>query len=143
MWPEVSASSIEATAREYLGTPWHHDARLKGVGIDCTGLLVCVLTELGVPVEDHRGYGMGDEIDRLLEGLGEHCDPLEEGAAEWPGDILVYRGRLMWHHCGFRSAGGMIHSYASPSVMRVVEQPLDESWFSRLHSVWRYKGAVN
>ncbi len=34
-------------ARSYIGTPFHHQGRLPGVGLDCAGVIVCALAECG------------------------------------------------------------------------------------------------
>ena len=49
-------SRIVATAREYLLTPFHHQGRKKGVGIDCVGLIACVGHELGILDYDCTDY---------------------------------------------------------------------------------------
>ncbi len=38
----TSGSDVVRTARTWLGTPYHHQGRLKGVGVDCAGLLIGV-----------------------------------------------------------------------------------------------------
>ena len=38
----VTGQDVVAEARRWLGTPWRHQARLRGVGVDCGGLVVCV-----------------------------------------------------------------------------------------------------
>jgi cell wall-associated NlpC family hydrolase len=82
-WPPLRPNEIVEKAREFLGTPWHHDARIKGVGIDCTGLLACTLAELGVPVQDQRGYNLGDQYDQMRDAVAVHADligiPAKEG----------------------------------------------------------------
>jgi cell wall-associated NlpC family hydrolase len=37
---------IVTQARGWIGTPFHHQARLKGIGCDCLGLCVGVALEL-------------------------------------------------------------------------------------------------
>ena len=58
-----TASPIVDQARTWLGTPFHHQARLKGKGCDCLGLVVGVADEL----ELVNAYGIHlswyDEID--------------------------------------------------------------------------------
>ena len=41
----MSAAHV-ASARGWLGTPYHHQASLKGVGCDCLGLLRGVWREV-------------------------------------------------------------------------------------------------
>ena len=72
-------------ARDYLGTPYHHQARLKGHGIDCVGLVVCVARELGVlPFDvDVTGYSRIPDGKALMHHLHAHMDlPLREAYEE-------------------------------------------------------------
>ena len=39
---------VVAAAREWIGTPYHHMADVKGVGFDCAMLLVRVFCDLGL-----------------------------------------------------------------------------------------------
>ena len=42
------SNTIVTQARTWIGTPFHHQARLKGKGCDCLGLIVGVVDELGL-----------------------------------------------------------------------------------------------
>src|SRR5579884_2897639 len=131
IWPSLTPDQIVAKAREFIGTKWHHDARLKGIGIDCSGLVICTFQELGVPVEDVRGYSPNaDSFELMRRTMDSYLQPVQGDRR--PGDVILFRGRLMYNHCGFFAfsdgAPSLIHAYSSPSIMRVVEQPLDDSW---------------
>ena len=39
----TTRTDVVAAAREWLGTPFHHQARLRGVGVDCVGLVIGVI----------------------------------------------------------------------------------------------------
>lgn len=141
--PTIDPWSIVAKAREYIGTPWHHTARVKGHGIDCAGLLVCVSQDLGVPVSDMTSYTLGDEYELMVGTIEQYCRKLRDNEHLIPGDILVFRGRMMTNHCAFYNGDdGIIHAYNSPSVKRVVEHGLDDSWRDRIVGRYRYKGIV-
>jgi len=135
----INGEQIVACAREYIGTPWYHTGRLKGIGIDCAGLIYCVLNELGFNVQDSTDYTLDDQFDILMEYVNSQCDQVSfEDVTD--GDILVFRARMMYNHCGFyTSKNTVIHAYNSPSVYRVVEQLLDEGWISRIYGVYRVK----
>lgn len=45
----VTREAIIAAARSWLGTPYHHQASLKGVGSDCLGLIRGIWRELYGP----------------------------------------------------------------------------------------------
>ena len=122
----ITGKNIVTQARTWLGTPWHHAARCKNAGVDCVGLLVGVLQEVGYPVQDFAAYDLGDQFSELLRRIELHADPVADGDVR-AGDILVFRARLMYNHCGWANgAGGVIHAWRS--VGKVVEHPLDAHW---------------
>ena len=50
-------AEVVATARGWIGTPYHHAADIKCAGVDCAMLLVRVYADLGlVPPFDPRPY---------------------------------------------------------------------------------------
>src|SRR5579871_1969259 len=110
---------IAQKAREYLGTPWHHAGRVKGRsgGVDCGGLVYCVLTELGATMplfKSYSGYTLDDNFDRMkatAEEYGERLSDLQVGELPEPGSILLFRGHLMTHHCGiFTPQNTIVHA---------------------------------
>ena len=52
----LAINKIVKLARECLGTPYIHQGRHKGVGLDCAGLVAYVLDGLNLPYNDMRGY---------------------------------------------------------------------------------------
>lgn len=131
---------IESKAREYIGTPWHHRGRKKGVGVDCVGLLVCVYRELGVEVFDLVEYSLSDHFSLLIKEVLKHGRLVKSEDSPVAGDIVIFRGRDMHNHCGIHtSAGTFIHSYSSPAVMQVMESKYTPYWLSRVHSYIRSK----
>lgn len=141
-------NNIVAQARTWLGTPFHHQARLKGKGCDCLGLIVGVVDELGL--EDRNGMKLAayDEVTyskepdgayliQKLTGLLEEV-PIAEARA---GDLALFKVRENPQHLAilsdYEGALGMIHSFA-PS-RRVVEHRLDDEWKSKIIKVFRWQ----
>ena len=129
----ISGDQIVATAREYIGTPWTHKGRIKGIGVDCVGLLVGVFSELGLEVVDNLEYSSGDEIELLKKTLKNH-GVKRKGKAK-KGDVVVFRNttsvgsQAMLNHVGIITGDEtFIHAWSTPSAMRVVETPLDSFW---------------
>ncbi len=137
----MSAPTVELrtrvvmSARSWIGTPYRHQASLKGVGCDCLGLLRGVWRDVigpepgAVPpyAADWAGHGLGE---MLLEAAVSHL--IEIGiATPRPGDVLLFRWRrhLPVMHCGLVSAPGlMIHAHEGAAVTEV---PLPASWMRR------------
>jgi NlpC/P60 family putative phage cell wall peptidase len=141
-------NNIVAQARTWLGTPFHHQARLKGKGCDCLGLIVGVVEELGL--EDRNGMRLAayDEVTyskepdgayliQKLTGLLEEV-PIAEARA---GDLALFKVRENPQHLAilsdYEGGLGMIHSFA-PS-RRVVEHRLDDEWKSKIIKVFRWQ----
>jgi len=117
-------------ARSYVGTPYHHQARVPGVGIDCVGILVCIVREIGiVPAEwDYNNYLSEAQDDALLDILNQY---LVTTASPESGDVLTFRmGRWPHHVAVLSGENTIIHSYAS--IGRVVETNLDEVMRNRI-----------
>lgn len=140
----LDGNEFVRVAREYIGTPWVHDARLKGVGVDCVGLIVCALAELGVDVPDERGYSRDDEFDRMTSRIEAQCTMLLDHEASWPGDLVVFRGPRITNHVGiYTDTENFIHAWNSPTVSAVVEMPFDAYWTGKIHSRWSYRGLTS
>jgi cell wall-associated NlpC family hydrolase len=127
-------------ARSYLGTPFHHQAREKGVGIDCIGLLVGVAQEMGWPIDDVTDYSRDPDGKSLIANLRSQLDPVPIGE-QVDGDVAVFwmvRPHLP-AHVGILTKRGVVHTYAK--IGKVVEHGMGSIWSKRLHSVWRYREA--
>ncbi len=142
------AEDIVAQARTWLGTPFHHQARLKGKGCDCLGLIVGVVDELGLKDAHGRLLSSYDEITYPKEPDGAYLiEKLTDILLEVPiadaraGDLALFKVRENPQHLAilsdYENTLGMIHSFA-PS-RRVVEHRLDDDWKSRLLKVYRWQ----
>ena len=126
---------VEA-ARSYVGTPFHHQARAKGVGVDCVGLVVCAARDAGYAVEDTTVYARdpdGRSLVAALEGQMDRVDGLWE-----EGDVLTFwvvRPDLP-QHLGVYAGRTMIHARIGKAV---AEHRLTPAILSKLHSVWRLR----
>ena len=141
-------NNIVAQARTWLGTPFHHQARLKGKGCDCLGLIVGVVDELGL--EDRNGMRLAayDEVTYSKEPDGAYLIQKLTGLLEEvpthqarAGDLALFKVRENPQHLAilsdYEGALGMIHSFA-PS-RRVVEHRLDDEWKSKIIKVFRWQ----
>ena len=123
----MTKQQIVNTAREWLETPYHHQARAIGVGVDCIGLVLGVLRELGVYTFDFTDYDRTPDSTVLLSLLEAHCTPTDSPE---PGDIHLFRIKRNPQHVGIVSDIGLIHAYQG--VGKVVEHTLDEFWQHRI-----------
>lgn len=134
----ATRAQVLAEARRWLGTPFHHQGRLIGVGVDCVGLVVGVARALGIGVEDRCGYARLPDGASLAAELQRQLRPLPLGRAA-PGDVLLLRIRRQPQHVGFLGeAATLIHAYSGAD--RVVETPLTGWWWQRVLTAYRFPG---
>lgn len=123
-------SAVVAEALTWLGTPYHHHARIKGAGVDCAQILcavfeACALVphiELGnYPCEWHLHHS-----DELYIGWLEKVGA-RQVALPTPGDIALFRfGRCFSHGSIVVDTDTVVHSYLGHGVhlSRFSEAPL-------------------
>lgn len=131
----MNAAPVVAAARRFVGTPFQHQARLPGVGLDCAGLVVCALREAGQPVEDLDNYGRIPAqglFERMVERQCARIEPADLQA----GDLILFAFREAPQHIAiYTEAGTIIHSHQA--VHGVVEHDFDASWRARMRGCYR------
>jgi NlpC/P60 family putative phage cell wall peptidase len=131
---------VVRVARTWLGTPYHHQGRVKGAGVDCAGLLVGVAKELGLSDFDVTGYSGRPNGDSLTRVCQEQMTPitLEKLSA---GDVLLFKFEAHAGHLGiFIGDNTLIHSYMPRR--QVVEHSLDARWWSLVAGQYRLPGVI-
>jgi len=135
----TSRNRIVTEARCWIGTPYLHQASVKGAGADCLGLLRGVWRAV-----------LGFEPEKVPFYTEDWAEParreaLTEAAERWlvpkmladavPGDVLVFRMRAgsIAKHVGIQTETGacprFVHSYTHHGV---IESPLSLPWQRRI-----------
>lgn len=122
-----SRADVCTRALSWQGTPWHHRARLRGVGVDCAQLLIAVYSEAGL----FDAFDPGDyPIDSMLHSDREifrgWCERYgRQVPAPQPGDAVVWKFGRCYSHGGIVLdwPGRVLHAYR-PFGM-VCETPAD------------------
>lgn len=122
MTPEL-IDRIVKEARSWIGTPYHHKSMIKGVGVDCGGLLYQVYKPI-IPAigtfpssyaEDWSMHKDDNEIylDFIMPYVIEVPFPIVGGVSVWKygrnyahGSIVVADGR--WVHAYGRTSHGQV-----------------------------------
>ena len=136
--PNTSGLEIAREAQSWIGTPYVHQARVRGVGVDCVGLVTCVAADLGYPHYADLRYWHMPEGDQILIELDRLFDPVQPQLSE-PGDVLAFAWRRQAQHIGIRTQHGFVHADNSAAVKMVVEVSLDYKWRGRLAGAWRWR----
>ncbi|MDM9620045.1 peptidase P60 [Rhizobium sp. AC44/96] len=139
----TTADRVLACAEGWIGTPYRHQASLKGVGCDCLGLIRGIWRELyGEEPEVPRPYAPDwaerSGEDRLMNAAYRHFDTSLSLAEALPGDLLLFRWRpdVAAKHAGILAdERHFIHAYEQAAV---ISSPLVPSWRRRVAAVFRF-----
>lgn len=121
--------AVVAEALTWCKTPWHHQARVKGAGVDCGQLLAAVYEATGVLPHVEAGsyprdFMLNRSEERMLALVLEHA---HEVPAPGPGDIALWRfGRCHSHAAIVTAWPKVIHAYV-PAGMVTEDNALTNS----------------
>lgn len=144
----IEPSAIIAEARSWLGTVFHHQAAIKGVGCDCVGLITGTGAAFGWQPDPQqfkrfRNYAKLPNPGRMLEALNLFLVPVDGPPALADILYLQWRTDLPTHLAIFADLDGrptIIHALSEAGI--VIEHGYVDPWPGRLHSVWRYPFAT-
>jgi cell wall-associated NlpC family hydrolase len=135
---DVTGMEVVRVARGFLGTPFRHQGRMPGRGLDCAGVIVCAARALGLSGYDVAGYGRLPSDDAMADHLrAAGCRDIANGS---PGDIYLMRFETDPQHLACITDIGVLHAYAE--IGRVVEHRLDAVWRGRIVRAFRLPGIV-
>lgn len=138
----MTRADVIAEALTWVGTPWRHQACLKGVAVDCIGLIAGVALACGsadaqrfMDTPACRNYGRTPDPTVLLAACAEFMDPTD---APVPGDVLVLRFEIEPMHFAFlMPAGYILHAWSS---FGVVHHRYNDTWRGRTLGAWSLRG---
>lgn len=142
--------AIIKEARRWIGTPFRHQASLRGIGCDCAGLIKGVgMARNLVSLDENEwravsSYGRQPRPDRMGAVLKRFLVQIEPGDA-LAGDIvwMEWRKGLPMHLAllsEFNSRPTIIHAFSDFSA--VVEHGYNKEWSDKAMAWWRYPGLV-
>ena len=121
-------------ARGWIGTPYHHQASVTGVGTDCLGLVRGVWRELygsdpELPPAYTRDWAGASGHETLLDAARRHL--IERDRSQiLPGDVLIFRLRPSLpakHAAILTTPSTMVHAMERCPVSEVAFSP----WWRR------------
>jgi hypothetical protein len=132
----ATRAQVVAVARSYLGTPFHHQGRRPGVGLDCAGVPICVSRQLGLvpPDFDIGGYARRPDGRSLQAYCEQHMrrvrfEDIQPGDAvlvSWKDGPPQHLGIIYPHAYDFADGRrwlGMVHAEEQKHA-RVIETRL-------------------
>ncbi len=142
-------SVVVDAARVWIGTPYVHQASVRGAGCDCLGLIRGIWRDVqGVEPQAVPAYPIGWAEAGCAEALWEAAahyftaKPVSDAAS---GDVLLFRMRdgAIAKHLGVQTATGarprFIHSYQGHGV---IENDLTLPWARRIVARFSFPSEV-
>ena len=143
----IERDAIVQTARGWIGTPYLHQASVKGAGCDCLGLVRGVWRELYGDEPQETGayspdWAEATRQERLADAGFRHL--VHIGVQDFAtGDVLLFRWRanVPAKHCAIAtSRETMIHAHDGA---RVCEVALSVFWKRRIAYAFRLPGVAH
>lgn len=138
----ILKANIVAAARRYVGTPFHHQARVPGIGLDCMGVPSCALQEAGDPRRRRVNYPRSPN-GTLLRELDAQFGRIDPAQAE-DGDLVIFvlqcAPRHPWHG-GLLDGDKVIHACAA--ARQVVRETLTDELRSRIVAAYDLTAVPN
>ena len=143
----IDRASIVRMARHWIGTPYHHQMSVRGVGTDCLGLVRGIWRGLygtePQPVPAYtRDWAEAERAETLLSAARAHFIPVDTGDAA-PGDILVFRYRqgFVAKHVGILTGpSSLIHACEGAPVCEIALSPW---WRRRVAAAFAFPGITS
>jgi NlpC/P60 family putative phage cell wall peptidase len=149
-----SRQQIITEAREWIGTRFHHQGRVKKTmahrgGCDCIGLLIGVADAVGLNHHgmsfsslDRKDYAKLPDGVKLRAAFSYYLQEISTFEAD-RADILLFRFDKDPQHVGMISDKmgeqyQLIHCYAQ--ARGVVEHRLDKHWQEKIVAAFRFYG---
>ena len=147
----LTRTAIVAEARAWIGTPYRHQASLRGVGCDCLGLIrgvwrAVVGDEPQSAPPYSRDWAEASGEEALAQAARAHLIEIEPSQFQ-PGDVLMfrYRERYPAKHAAIVTACDqigpalMVHAHDGATVAEVAISPW---WRRRLAYAFRFPGVI-
>ncbi len=138
-------AAVVAEAMTWIGTKYHHAARVKGAGVDCGQLPLAVFEAVGlIPPVDPGTYPhdwhMHQDEERYLAIVERFCDRLPDGAQPLPGDLALYRfGRCISHGAIVIEWPVVLHSHIEAGAVVLDDTLANQGLAKRLRGCWRLR----
>lgn len=138
----IQRADIVAAARAWIGTPYHHQASVRGIGADCLGLVRGVWrdvyrSDVSVPAAYTRDWAEASQRETMLEGARQYLIGIDKSELA-AGDVVVFRlrsGTVAKHAAIVATDATMIHAIEGVAACEVALSPW---WRRRIAGAFRF-----
>ena len=144
--PCLTPEEVVACVRQWIGTPYHHQASRKAVGCDCLGLVRGVWREIygreaERPPPYSRDWAEASRTESMLAAADRYFNRIKLSDIQL-GDVVVFRLRagFVAKHTGILTSDEtMVHAMERSVVSEVALGPW---WRRRLAGAFRFPGVT-
>lgn len=138
----IQRADVVAAARAWIGTPYHHQASVRGIGADCLGLVRGVWrdvyrSDVPVPAAYTRDWAEASQRETMLEGARQYLIGIDKSKLA-AGDVVVFRlrpGMVAKHAAIVATEATMIHAMEGVAACEVALSPW---WRRRIAGAFRF-----
>ncbi|MEM8828755.1 MAG: hypothetical protein AAGE96_05290 [Cyanobacteria bacterium P01_G01_bin.19] len=107
----IAPEKVTQTALTLVDTPFQHQGRKPGLGLDCIGVPIVVAQQLGLGDFDEVEYSRNPD-GQLKQKIETVCEPI----FLQPGALLIFKISVEAQHCGIftgigSGADGLVHAW--------------------------------
>jgi cell wall-associated NlpC family hydrolase len=133
----MKKEDLAAAAMSMVGTPFHAQGRVPGVGLDCIGLVACVARACDIPHEDKAAYPLrpNGELQPALDAQLVRVDGEPQA-----GDVLLmaFEKQPPHHVAMFVGNQQFVHAYVT--ARKTALQSYTEFWRQKVVAIYRFPG---
>jgi cell wall-associated NlpC family hydrolase len=138
--PAEGRAAVVAEAKTWLGTPWIHQARDKGYGVDCGQLLAAVFEAVGlvepVPIAPYSQDWALHRSEPIMQNIVERYAVKTDGDP-LPGDVVLFQfGRSLSHGGIVLLWPLIVHAYLNERAVVVGDVSTNPDLLERLAGRW-------
>lgn len=113
---QFQRDAVIAETKSWIGTPWHHQARVKGAGVDCANHVIASYYNPGLiidiqPGNYERDWHIHKNEERFLTFVPSFAVEIPKEKA-LPGDLILFRiGRVFSHGAVLVATDQICHAW--------------------------------
>jgi cell wall-associated NlpC family hydrolase len=143
----ITRADVVSEGLTWLGTPWLHQARLKGIGADCIGFIGGVAVALGIRgasewarAPEFHNYGPQPQAKLMLAGCARFLDPIALADVQLADVLMLRFERDPMHFALVSRVAPLYVLHALSTAGKVTEHRVDATWANRIVRAWRFRG---
>ena len=134
----ITREQLVTEALTWVGTPFHHMARVKGVGADCVGVILGAAWAVGLEVWDVKRYARVPANGQFEAAVDAQTEAVEL-ADVLPGDLMKFTWTTEPQHIAMVVSINpvrILHAYAQVGSCIVTD--FDPMWQARFSGARRF-----